>query len=166
MRSWDIKFELLLLFRFIKWPVITFLGFLFFIEGTGRCISIGFQYAAANIDSETSGKIISSATYSMGKGGVTKRHKVVYQYEVDGVTYTSKIIDYEDITTNASSKVKQYYMDKNVSVFYDSSNPDFSVLEITPLSWSVIIMLLIAVLTPLIVVIWQVDWKQKANKKR
>lgn len=165
MRSWDIKFELLLLFRFIKWPLVTFLLFLLAFEVLGRCVSIAYQYALADIDSEISGKIISSSTYSAGKGR-TKRHNILYEYEVDGVTYTSRIVDYQYTTIDASSKVKQYHIGKKVTVLYDSSRPALSVLEITPLSWSVVVRLLIAVLIPFFVVIWQVDWKQKAQAKK
>lgn len=166
MKSEDLKFEAVLLFRFIKWPLVSFIAFLIAFEVLGRCVSIAYQYALADIDSETSGEIISSGTYSAGSAGGTKRHNILYEYQVDGVTYTSRIIDYEYTTIDASSKIKQYYVGRNIRVLYDSTRPALSVLEITPLSASVIIRLLIALLIPFIVVIWQIDWKARAKGKR
>lgn len=147
-----LKFKTLLFFRFIKWPAITLLSLLFLFELAGRCVSIGYQYTAGDIDSETSGTIVSSGTYSGGKG-LTKRHNILYEYQVDGTRYTSRIIDYEYTTIDALSKVKQYYPGKEVIVFYDSSDPALSVLEVTPLDWGVIIRLFIAVLSPVAVMI-------------
>ncbi|KZX76375.1 hypothetical protein A3715_12790 [Oleiphilus sp. HI0009] len=164
-RYYTLKFNALLFFRYIKWPLVSFIALLIAFEVSGRCVSIAYQYASADIDSETIGKIVSSGSYS-GSKGRTKRHNILYEYKVDGVTYTSRIIDYEYTTIDASSKIKQYYVGRNVRVLYDSTRPALSVLEITPLSASVIIRLLIALLIPFIVVIWQIDWKARAKRKR
>ena len=93
-------------------------------------------------------------------------NNILYEYQVDGFTYTSRIIDYQYTVIDASSKVKQYYVGKKVRVLYDSSRPALSVLEITPLSSGVVVRLLIAALMPLIVVIWQIDWKAVTRRKK
>ena len=88
----------------------------------------------------TIGKIISSeldmqtTTDAEGNQSTTYLAKILFSYEVDGVTYESDCInfDYGMRTSNISkqqSMVEQYPMGREITVFYDSENPQQSVLE-------------------------------------
>lgn len=61
-------------------------------------------------------------------------YDVEYEYTVDGSSYKSEQVTHGRSDENPYRILKRYPVGKEVTVFYDSSRPDYSVLELTGLS--------------------------------
>ena len=109
------------------------------------CLLIGIMFIANSIssiqkgsDSEnwpsTTGYIISSnIVRHPSKHGYTYGANITYQYSINDHTYSSNRISYGDYSSSdgehANQLVTQYYVGRNVTVFYNPKNPSEAILE-------------------------------------
>lgn len=90
----------------------------------------------------TEGKVISSevdSRFSRSKGGTRSRHKtnysakVLFEYDVDGKTYTSDKVSLAEYSSSVRSEAQQvvdkYPVNESVIVYYDPTNPEIAILE-------------------------------------
>lgn len=146
---------------FLKWPLITLICLLGFREFAGGDVSTFIQFIRADIDSTTKGVIFHSTVSLSNKYGDAS-YLILYDYEVAGVTYTSRIVNYRGMDVDVSATVKKYPAGKVVTVHYDASNPSLSVLEVTNLGFGVVFILLFCLAISFLVLIWNIPTKRKS----
>ena len=102
------------------------------------------SYYLAKYDGSTSGVILRSKVHLMGRGST---YDIKYSYIVADTAYTSNQINFlSNGSKSASETARRYPVDKIVTVYYDTSNPSFSVLEVTHLEFAVWLQLIAAIL--------------------
>jgi len=100
-------------------------------EGTTGTFSTIWDYIYSNPDSETVGEIVKSEVDLTGRfGGVT--YDIRYSYAVNNSIYTGSQVSYGS-DTNAVETQKKYPLGLQVTVYYDSSKPQYSTLVKTTL---------------------------------
>ena len=110
------------------------------------------QYFLADIDSSTSGIVTEShkRTVISRYGGYT--HDFKYKYQIGNKYYFGNLINYKRPDRDVEAVLRQYPVGKPVTVFYDSKNPNYSVLIKDRLDPGYLAMLLITLaLSPLLI---------------
>lgn len=90
--------------------------------------------------STVSGKIDLSDTRIYGAGAnASPGYNIWYNFTVNGVTYRSNLITFDGhVRAKMDEYLRKYPVGKIVTVYYESDNPKFSVLEPESLSWGVV----------------------------
>lgn len=112
------------------------------ITAIGLCVLLIFFYflwiswyvGRTNEYEGTKGKIITSQIHTQhGRNGTTYHPNIMYEYVVDGKTYTNNVIMYQMQTSlllsNAYHYKNKYPIDKEVVVIYNIKNPTEAYLE-------------------------------------
>ncbi len=106
------------------------IGILFVLEGA--------YFYQQDTESEswyqTEGVILSSDIYTeSGEHGTMYKANIVYQYQVNGINYTSDDVSTGHLSSSdrnyAQQTVNKYYVGKTVTVFYNPKDPSNAVLE-------------------------------------
>ena len=138
-------------FRIVWASVIAIMLVLAVGERTLGSFTIFNTYLRADFDASTEGTIVESRRWhkrgwSSGVSGGSYHFHVGYFYSVGDTDYIGKLVDLNKHSRPATSRqevadtVNQYPVGKDVTVYYDSSKPEFSVLENTGISISFLIM--------------------------
>ena len=149
---------------FLKWPLLTLVGLLLVGEFLRGDVTTLVQYVRANLDATTKGVIVRTEELRTGKYG-GRTYIVWYGYEVGGESYMSRIVNYLGDIDN----IKEYPEGKGVTVHYDSTNPNFSVLQVTRLGVGVVFYWLFAFGLSIIVFMFSFPSRPKkarSNPKR
>jgi len=119
---------------------------------------------------QTEGIIISSDIYSSsGDHSTTYGANIVYQYQVNGINYTSDDVSSADFSSSDSSHaqriINKYYVGKNVIVYYNPSNPSDAVLEpgTTWISYIIILFGILPIVVASLVLYFMVIRKKLKN---
>ena len=99
-----------------------------FMLGT---VTILNQYILANIDSEITGKIIRSEERVLGLGtkAPQREYLIRYEYLVDDRKYVGELINYKTAIEDTAEILARYPINKEVTVYFDSAKPEYSILE-------------------------------------
>lgn len=116
-------------------PILIIGGFGYYLYKNNQK-SMSQRQASQNWAS-ASGKILMSSvqTSHSGTGGSSIHPVIVYQYEVNGKTYQSQTVRVGDkflkvnLPSQAHATVDKYPIGKEVTVYYDPTNPAESGLE-------------------------------------
>lgn len=88
------------------------------------------NYWLADLDGTVEGIVIrSELKRSIGGRLSTRTYDIEYEYKVDGVTYWSTRVTHGISGENPHKIIDRYSVGKIVLVYYDTSRPEFSVLE-------------------------------------
>jgi hypothetical protein len=93
------------------------------------------NYFVVDLENTTEGVVIKSETkWSSGGPISVLTYDIEYEYTIGGMRYKSTRVTHGRSDENPYKILNRYPVSKIVTVYYDSSRPDFSVLEITGLS--------------------------------
>ena len=86
------------------------------------------NFSVSNPQTETTGEIARSEKKSFG---IYRKafYDIRYSYTVDNMSYIGSQINYNTKTSDVAKTLKKYPTGKQVTVYYDSSSPHFSILE-------------------------------------
>ena len=111
-------------------------------------------YLIANFDSSTKGKIVESEMWYEGaRWGVRYHYKVEYDYSVGGIDYVGNLVNLERQSWPAGDReiveaiLTKFAVGKEVTVYFDSTNPEYSVLQPTGVSRNFVLQHLFFMLT-------------------
>ena len=129
-------------------------------EFTLGTYTIFSTYLIANFDSNTNGTVVESRMWhSHARGGGKYRYNVEYNYSVENITYYGSLVSLERQSWPAGDRdivegiVDKYSTGKEVTVYYDSSKPEYSVLQPTGLSRNFVLQHLFFLFT-IPVIVW------------
>ncbi len=89
------------------------------------------QYIFSNIDSETTGKIIRSEQRVLGLGtkAPQREYLIRYEYLVGEKKFNGELINYKTAIEDTAEILARYPVNKEVTVYFDSEMPKYSILE-------------------------------------
>jgi len=111
---------------FFGFGILCIIGSLFFANKGYKQFSYGKN---SPYWPRTDGEIITSeekyTSDSRGRGHYYS--EIIFEYVVDGITYTSNKVDFSDF--KSTRFVKEYPRGRRVTVYYNPSNPNIAVLK-------------------------------------
>ena len=115
--------------RKLFFGVIVLSAMLVLLDVSSSSYSTWYQYLVSNIDSSTDGRIVTITKESAGGRHAVNsyRYRFHYLYYVDGVPRSGDVFSYEGLATPGDAK--KYSAGQPVTVYYDSGDPQFSVVE-------------------------------------
>lgn len=123
-----------------------------FWESRHNAVSKIHNYYASNVSATVGGKILNSERRGSSKSSA---HDIEYQYVVNGYTFVSDTVSYKASGSNYSRRtVRKYPVGKEVTVYYDPSNPRYSVLELGELEARVFLQAIFGAIFALCVAFW------------
>jgi len=94
-----------------------------------------WDYSFSTLDAKINGVIVRSDIIMMRSG---EKYDIQYGYTVNGKLYYGSKVNYQTKVTNKASVItNRYKLRDEVAVYYDSSNPNFSVLELGKITWGI-----------------------------
>lgn len=134
--------------KMIMVVVLVTLFFAVFVEKSQRIFGTSYQYVFAEMDSEVKGEIERSRSLSFAnyRSTYTQVYDIEYTYKVEGKEYRNHVVAYEKKNESIDSRLEKYPVGKEVVVHFDSSSPNWSVLERSELSVFVYIQLAVNLL--------------------
>jgi len=136
----------------IAYFIFISIGFLVY-EGDNHTIKKVYQYFLSNIEESTIGTIVESKRKLVIGRVISKRiYFIKYKYSVDSTEFLGDLINYNLPSEDVDLILQNYPVGKKVTVYYDASNPNYSILEKTFLSKDYWFMFLFfPLVTPLII---------------
>ena len=114
------------------WATIITIGFSGVSEYYAHTFSTVRDYILTNPDAETKGVIIISEVLLGARYGGSS-YNIRYSYSVNDVRYVGSQIDYGSKISDATKMKNRYPKNMEVTIYYDSSKPQYSTLEKTSL---------------------------------
>ena len=111
-----------------------------------------FTYFLGELNETTTGQVIESS-FDFGGGAHygPDTYNIEYAFDVHGVTYTSRLVAFEERSRAVEKRLQEYPVGKIVTVYYDATRPRYAVLEPGPLTTRVYLQLVFNLLiVPLI----------------
>ncbi len=108
------------------------------------------QYFFSTMDSSTTGTITKSQKSSIfGRNWSTYVHDIRYRYEVSGREFFGDLVNYKTSSKDVNLILRSYPVGKVVIVYFDSNNPNSSVLVQDRLDLEyLLVFLLIVIFSP------------------
>jgi len=111
--------------------IFTFTG-LVWSEVWMGVVRVASHCALGEFDKQVAGEITRSK-FRRGSGFYgAPTYSIKYHYFVDATGYTSSVVSCEPFTHKLAQRLKEFPVGQKVVVYYDSSFPQFSVLERRP----------------------------------
>ena len=104
------------------------------------------NYITANPDKTTEGVIVKSERKIVGKFGVLA-YDIRYTYTVDDEFYFGNQVNYDVRSSSSEDYLGRYLVNMPVQVYYDSSNPQYSILEKSALGFGVYFQIFLLIVT-------------------
>ena len=118
------------------WASIITIGFAGMSEYYARTFSTVRDYILTNPDSKTKGVIVISEVLLGARFGGSS-YNIRYSYTVNNVKYVGSQINYSSKITDATKMKNSYPKNMAVTVYYDSSKPQYSTLKKTSLKFGI-----------------------------
>ena len=122
---------------------IAVLIFVFIAEASTGTFSTIKDYLLSNIDRQTDGVIIRSRIRHLRWGSTT--HYIRYAYTVNNRDYIGSKFNFGVKSFSPEDIVRKHPEGKAVTVYYDSSNPHYAVLEKSPLGAHIYIQVILII---------------------
>jgi hypothetical protein len=111
------------------------------------------NYIIADLNKTTEGVIVKSEGKILGKYGVSA-YDIRYTYNVDNEFYFGNQVNYDVRSSNPEDYLEKYTVDMLVQVYYDSSNPQYSILEKSTLGFGVYFQIFLLIITFILTVVF------------